>query len=219
MHGNIAAGSSSGGLLLKNPGRIGPAALVNVGTSVLPVDPDDEDQRCVAVAVSGTGERMLTTTLARRCAERTYDCVRKVKLPGGKGTVLEECTEDEALASVINNEFMGHPGVAHSGFGSAIGVMGVKMERRGIAFFFGHTAESFAVASMHADDIEPQVLVSRINKNEKGKKKDQISVLQGGRLYPFRKKRTKAAEGASPSHTRSTKANQSAAEGNMKAKG
>lgn len=39
---------------------------------------------------------------------------------------------------------------------------------------------------MHADDIEPQVLVSRINKNEKGKKKDQISVLQGGRLYPFR---------------------------------
>lgn len=143
MHGNIAAGSSSGGLLLKNPGRIGPAALVNVGTSVLPVDPDDEDQRCVAVAVSGTGERMLTTTLARRCAERTYDCVRKVKLQGGKETVLEECTEDEALASVINNEFMGHPGVAHSGFGSAIGVMGVKMERRGIAFFFGHTAESF----------------------------------------------------------------------------
>src|SRR5271155_3865674 len=46
--GNIAAGSSSGGIGMKHKGRCGPAALVGVGTAVKPMDPNDPDQVCVA---------------------------------------------------------------------------------------------------------------------------------------------------------------------------
>ncbi|KAI5302678.1 hypothetical protein KEM56_000464 [Ascosphaera pollenicola] len=179
MYGNIAAGSSSGGIGMKHPGRVGPAALIGIGTNVIPIDPEDEDRKCVAVAVSGTGEPMSTTSIAKRCGERVYDCVKKVKGPPGVGWMLEECTEDEALKSIIQDEFMGHPGVNGSNSPAAIGIMCVKMDKSGIAFFFGHNTDSFAIASMNTDDREPRVLLSRIDGDE-GK------IAQGGRLHLFR---------------------------------
>jgi taspase (threonine aspartase 1) len=87
---------------MKYRGRIGPAALVGVGTSVIPRDPDDLDETCVATVTSGTGEHMATTMAATVCAERIYQSVKKQK--GGE---YVEVTEDEALRSMIENEFMG----------------------------------------------------------------------------------------------------------------
>ncbi|KAI9870037.1 MAG: hypothetical protein M1830_004766, partial [Pleopsidium flavum] len=40
-YGNIATGSSSGGIGMKHRGRTGPAALVGVGSAVIPIDPTD----------------------------------------------------------------------------------------------------------------------------------------------------------------------------------
>lgn len=100
--GNIACGASSGGIGMKYRGRVGPAALVGVGTAVVPVDPDDPERTCVATVTSGTGEHMATTMAATVCAERLYQSVRKAK-----GGIYESVTEDEALKSMIENEFMG----------------------------------------------------------------------------------------------------------------
>lgn len=100
--GNIACAASSGGIGMKYRGRIGPAALVGVGTAVIPRDPDDSDETCVATVTSGTGEHMATTMAATVCAERLYQSVKKQK--GGE---YVEVTEDEALRSMIENEFMG----------------------------------------------------------------------------------------------------------------
>jgi taspase (threonine aspartase 1) len=100
--GNISCAASSGGIGMKYRGRIGPAALVGVGTSVIPRDPDDLDETCVATVTSGTGEHMATTMAATVCAERIYQSVKKQK--GGE---YVEVTEDEALRSMIENEFMG----------------------------------------------------------------------------------------------------------------
>ncbi|KAG9533989.1 N-terminal nucleophile aminohydrolase, partial [Aureobasidium melanogenum] len=55
-YGNIACGASSGGIGMKHRGRIGPAALVGIGSAVIPVDPDDKDRNTVAAVTSGTGE-------------------------------------------------------------------------------------------------------------------------------------------------------------------
>lgn len=101
-HGNIAAGSSSGGIGMKHCGRTGPAALVGVGTSVIPIDPDDSEKTCVATVTSGTGEHMATTMAARTCADRLYSCVRK-----GEGGEYEEVPEDEAMETMIQRYFMG----------------------------------------------------------------------------------------------------------------
>lgn len=100
--GRIAAGSSSGGIGMKHKGRAGPAALVGIGTTVVPADPGDPDRVSVATVTSGTGEHMATTMAAHTCADRVYHCIRR-KSQGG----LEYASEDEALKSMIETDFMG----------------------------------------------------------------------------------------------------------------
>jgi taspase (threonine aspartase 1) len=102
--GNIAAGSSSGGIGMKHRGRIGPAALVGVGTTVIPVDPNDPEKTCVATVTSGTGEHIATTMAASVCSTRVYYCQKKCE----DGT-FEEATEDDAMRTMIESEFMGRP--------------------------------------------------------------------------------------------------------------
>lgn len=169
-YGNIAAGSSSGGIGMKHRGRTGPAALVGVGSAVIPVDPEDPHKVCVATVTSGTGEHMATTMAASTCAERIYANVRK-KRGGG----IEYATEEEAMRSMIEKEFMGmslgrsnatsigrcsqilnffpdHPGVKHSHCAGAIGVMAIKKSREGVFFYFGHNTDSF-VSPIHLDNV------------------------------------------------------------------
>jgi len=66
--GRIAAGSSSGGIGMKHSGRVGPAALVGIGTWV-----KDTDGKAVAVVTSGTGEHMSPTLIASTACNRLYE--------------------------------------------------------------------------------------------------------------------------------------------------
>lgn len=102
--GNIAAGSSSGGIGMKHPGRVGPAALLGIGTAVIPADPSDPEKAQVATVTSGTGEHIATTMAANTCALRIYYSQRKC--PDG---LFEEVTEDEALKGSIATDFLGIP--------------------------------------------------------------------------------------------------------------
>ena len=97
--GHIAAGSSSGGIGLKSRGRIGPAALVNIGTAVIPADPGDPDQVSVATVTSGTGEHIITTSAAAICANRIYRI--------GESATNEPVMEEEILKRGIERDFMG----------------------------------------------------------------------------------------------------------------
>ena len=101
--GNIAAGSSSGGIGMKHRGRVGPAALVGIGTAVIPIDPRDETKLCVATVSSGTGEHMATTLAAGVCASRLHSTSKKGKFGG-----LEPANDDdEAIQSFVEKDFMG----------------------------------------------------------------------------------------------------------------
>lgn len=100
-YGHIAAGSSSGGVGMKHRGRVGPAALIGIGTHVIPVDPTDPEHTTVAAVTSGTGEQIATSFAASTCAQRIYYCQKM-----GDAGVFEEVTEEEALSATIQREFL-----------------------------------------------------------------------------------------------------------------
>ena len=100
--GNIAAASSSGGIGMKHKGRVGPAALVGIGTAVIPIDPEDPLKTSSATVTSGTGEHMATTMAAMTCASRIYNSERK-----GKDGLLENTDCDSAMHEFLQKDFMG----------------------------------------------------------------------------------------------------------------
>ena len=101
--GNISAGSSSGGIGMKHRGRVGPAALVGIGTAVVPIEPKDERKLCVATVTSGTGEHMATTMAAGSCANRLYSTTYRA-LDGGTEAADDD---DQAIRSFVEKDFMG----------------------------------------------------------------------------------------------------------------
>lgn len=167
--GNIAAGSSSGGIGMKHRGRLGPAALVGVGTAVVPCDEEDEEQVAVAAVTSGTGEHMATTMASQRCAERIYHGTRRGR--GGKD--VQDDDEDAIMESFIAEDFMKHPGVRQCHSPGAIGVMVVKKTQTGYYFYFAHNTESFALASMGGLERQPSCTMSRLPESAK--------IAKGGR--------------------------------------
>ncbi|KAF3904552.1 L-asparaginase [Orbilia brochopaga] len=152
-YGNMAAGSSSGGIGMKQPGRVGPAALIGVGTYV-----KDRADRQVGTVVSGTGEHMLHALISSQTCNRLYD------------------SDDEmaAMQTVINDDFMAAQGYGRANIWgeAAIGILSLKAEnivngKRAITFVFGHNTDSFAVASMGSDDDTPHTLMSRTSRHPK----------------------------------------------------
>ncbi|KAI5928226.1 nucleophile aminohydrolase [Camillea tinctor] len=168
--GFIAAGSSSGGIGMKHRGRIGPAALVGIGTAIIPASESDRDGIVVAAVTSGTGEHMATTVASQKCAERIYHGTRRGK--DGKDIVDDD--ESAVLESFILNDFQEHPGVKYSSSAGAIGVMAVKKSPVGYYLYFAHNTDSFALASMGSTDRDPSCVMSRVNDGGNG-------VAQGAR--------------------------------------
>lgn len=160
--GNIAAGSSSGGIGMKHIGRVGPAALVGIGTAVLPCDEDDEDKRAVAAVTSGTGEHMATTLAAHKCAERLYH----MTAAGEGGDDLQEVPDEgTVMGAFVTDDFMSHPGVKNQTSAGAIGVLAVKVTAAGIYMHWAHNTDSFALAHMASYHKEPKCVMSRLSGN------------------------------------------------------
>lgn len=176
VYGQIACGASSGGIGMKHRGRIGPAAIVGTGAHVIPVAEGDRDGVSVATVTSGTGEHMATTMAAKTCSDRVYSNQRTAY--GGK---LEECGDDEAIYGFIEKDFMGHPSVKQSHSTGAIGMLTLKKSNQGIYLYYGHNTDSFALASMHSDEVKPVCTMSR--------NKGNSVIAQGGRAIRYRKKR------------------------------
>ncbi|CAO1601211.1 hypothetical protein XANCAGTX0491_004878 [Xanthoria calcicola] len=170
--GNIAAGSSSGGIGMKHRGRIGPAALVGVGTAVIPLEADDPEKTSVATVTSGTGEHMATTMAASTCANRLYTSTRKSRRGGSEST-----DDDSAVKSFVERDFMGHPSVKNSYSAGGIGVLGVKKTNDGIWLYFAHNTDSFAMASMSSEESKPRSVMSRSKESNK--------VVSGGRSIKY----------------------------------
>ncbi|OQD96054.1 hypothetical protein PENSOL_c017G07015 [Penicillium solitum] len=155
-YGNIAAGSSSGGIGMKHRGRIGPAALIGIGTHVIPQDPTDPDGTTCAVVTSGTGELIASTLAASTCAQRIYYSQKM-----GDNGIFTQVMEEEALKAWMKREFNEHSAVRNSILFGALGVVIVKKNNFGIELYFAHNTDSFAIASMSSNSNKPSCLMSR----------------------------------------------------------
>ncbi|KAJ5356307.1 hypothetical protein N7517_010916, partial [Penicillium concentricum] len=155
-YGNIAAGSSSGGIGMKHRGRIGPAALIGIGTHVIPQDPTDPDGTTCAVVTSGTGELIASTLAASTCAQRMYYSQKM-----GDNGVFTQVMEEEALRGWMKREFNEHTAVSNSILFGALGVVIVKKNNYGVELYFAHNTDSFAIASMSSNSNRPSCLMSR----------------------------------------------------------
>lgn len=100
--GNIAAGSSSGGIALRMEGRIGPAALNGIGTHVIPAAPKDMEKKTVATVVSGTGEHLMSSLAASTASQRLYYSAQKTE--DGR---LEEVDDHNVLKLFVEGDFLG----------------------------------------------------------------------------------------------------------------
>jgi L-asparaginase / beta-aspartyl-peptidase len=65
MHGNICAGTSTGGTLNKTPGRVGDSSLIGCGCYA--------DNQSAAVSCTGWGEPIMKLVLAKRAADRVRE--------------------------------------------------------------------------------------------------------------------------------------------------
>ena len=65
MHGNIAAGTSTGGTLNKAPGRVGDSSLIGCGCYA--------DNQGAAVSCTGWGEPIMKLVLAKRASDRVRE--------------------------------------------------------------------------------------------------------------------------------------------------
>lgn len=65
MHGNIAAGTSTGGTLNKAPGRVGDSSLIGCGCYA--------DNQSAAASCTGWGEPIMKLVLAKRAADRVRE--------------------------------------------------------------------------------------------------------------------------------------------------
>lgn len=104
---------------------------------------------------------------------------------------FESCAPDEAMMSFIRHDFLAHPSVVHSLSPGAIGALCIRKTTQGVEFTYAHNTESFVLASMHAEELQPICTMSRISGkgntsgNSAGGAPQEARLAQGGRMIRF----------------------------------
>lgn len=164
-----AAGVSSGGILMKFPGRIGEAAVYGSGCwaqqyyaikdhgkiPLVSIDPLQSNQvargNSIACSTTGTGEQLMQTMLAWNVAH------------GLKDTKLYA---DEAVKGVFD-QFLRHQDLQPDKFGGVIGCEAhIDDGLLNVEGIWGHTTESMAIGYFTSGQQAPKTFISRLNDNE-----------------------------------------------------
>ena len=142
-YGAIIAGSSSGGISLKHRGRIGPAALPEVGVVI-----EKMHDKLVAICLSGTGEQIIKTKIGRKLA--SY--------------VLNTSNLQDDIKDFLSDQFINSESLIGDG-DKSIGAMIVTKDGSGIDFSIVHTTPSFCICSA-SGNRKPKFRLSRLRKGQ-----------------------------------------------------
>ncbi|KAL4074155.1 nucleophile aminohydrolase [Scleroderma citrinum] len=154
--GNVAAGVSSGGLLLKDSGRVGQAAIFGTGCWA---QQSSDGQAGMACSISGSGEHIIRAGLARAIG----DALQVAKNPGG----AEEADVDvhDVLITTLTEQFCrpaNERGVSHADVGVLL--LTKEAQEGGCAIprlWCAFTATSMAIAYASSRKPIPKAMVLR----------------------------------------------------------
>jgi beta-aspartyl-peptidase (threonine type) len=104
QRGHLAAATSTGGMAMKRPGRIGDTPLIGCGTYA--------DDRLAAVSCTGHGERVIQLTLARHAADLVASGLDAMAAARAAVRLVEERAPGEAGLIVVGPR--GGAGLAHN---------------------------------------------------------------------------------------------------------
>lgn len=88
--------TSSGGIWMKHPGRVGPSALIGAGFDGSTLQIDEDRNVCIGVCASGSGEYLMRYRLSSKCCQQM---MQQHLVDDGEENVMDE--------NVLNNVFNG----------------------------------------------------------------------------------------------------------------
>ncbi|XP_044738263.1 threonine aspartase 1 isoform X2 [Chrysoperla carnea] len=132
-NGCLVSGVSSGGIILKQRGRIGQACIFGAGIW------SDEN---VAVSTTGCGEHIIKTNLAKEIAgnvmDSEFNLVETLKLKYTDSPILKHEKMEKIAGAIVVN----------------------KTEKNCGIFSWGHTDRHMGVGYMSTDDDSPKICIS-----------------------------------------------------------
>lgn len=140
-HGTLCAGVSSGGLSLKLPGR---AAMFGCGCWAQNNN-DNKDLTGFGCSVSGAGEHIAKTLLAKECYSYFQSRAESPLI----------------LHSFLQEQFLSHP-FLHNMVEKNCGLIVLQSFKGGCELSWGHTTDSFCVAYQGVNE-KPKVIFSRLD--------------------------------------------------------
>lgn len=141
--GNIASAVSSGGISLKQPGRLGPAAIYGAGCWAYNQRPGKPG---VGTVTSGSGEHIIRTLLARECA---VSIQRENNASLGLSQGFKQSLLESEFLSEEDEKFAGVLALIHN-------------EDNTAEVLWGHTTDSMCVGYMSSSLKKPKVVMSRL---------------------------------------------------------
>nr|XP_034324704.1 threonine aspartase 1-like isoform X3 [Crassostrea gigas] len=140
---NIASAVSSGGISLKQPGRLGPAAIYGAGCWAYNQRPGKPG---VGTVTSGSGEHIIRTVLARECA---MSIQRENNASLGLSQGFKQSLLESEFLSEEEEKYAGVLALVHN-------------EDNTAEVLWGHTTDSMCVGYMSSSLKKPKVVMSRL---------------------------------------------------------
>ncbi|XP_033125895.1 threonine aspartase 1-like [Anneissia japonica] len=146
-NGNISSAVSSGGIVLKHPGRVGHAAMFGCGCWSENVK---DDKVGIACSTTGCGEQIMRTNLAQKCCQNVQAKDNPIE------AVQETFTQDFKSSQLLCNdsEKLG-------------GALLVSYDQNNAELVWAHTTESMCFGYMSTRDKSPKVKMSRLPSGSK----------------------------------------------------
>ena len=144
--GTIASGVSSGGLVLKQPGRVGQAGSFGSGCWA---EKFSKEKICVGTSTSGSGEYLLKTLIAQKGAE----CIAQTPLAM------------VGLSEALNTHFLQSKFLQHVPEKDRLGgMMALKTdeENGSLDVVWGHTTLTMGIGYMSSNDRKPKARISKL---------------------------------------------------------